>query len=208
MIPLLEKIFIWLHNFSYTLLSSLVVRTNDGVHPKHRIMRYHEFFTNQITSTDTVLDIGCGYGAVAHDLSKKAGRVIGIDFSTPNIEKARRRFKNENLEYIIGDATTYKFDTVFDAVVLSNVLEHIEARVDFLKKILPISKKFLIRVPLITRDWLAVYKQEKGMEYRLDPTHYIEYTEEEFKKEIEAAGMNIQSQYVKFGELYAVIEKK
>ena len=58
-----------------------------------------------------------------------------------------------------------KIDKV-SKVTLSNVLEHIEKRTSFLKKLIDAFEdkdiKFLIRVPLITRDWLPVYKKIKS----------------------------------------------
>ena len=35
-----------------------------GVHPKHRLTRYHDFFVQHIPADARVLDIGCGVGAV------------------------------------------------------------------------------------------------------------------------------------------------
>lgn len=198
------KIFCWINNLSYKIISFLAIKENDGIHPKHRILNYHRFFLDNISENDMILDIGCGNGSVAFDIAKRARKVTGIDISHKNIEIAEKRFNKENLEYIIGDATTYNFSEKFDAIILSNVLEHIDNRIDFLNKISQLSPKILIRVPMITRDWLAVYKKEKGLEYRLDQSHFIEYSEEEFKKEIKQAGLKIESIFSKFGELYAV----
>jgi len=38
---------------------------------------------------------------------------------------------------------------------------------------------------MINRDWITLYKKELGVEWRLDKTHYIEYTLESFEKELE-----------------------
>jgi 2-polyprenyl-3-methyl-5-hydroxy-6-metoxy-1,4-benzoquinol methylase len=206
MLKLLLRLFIWLHNFSYKAIGSLVVRINNGLHPKHKILKYHNFFINNTLDTDTVLDIGCGNGAVAYDVSKKVHSITGIDIDKRNIKIAEKKFSNSNLKYLVGDATQYDFQNTFDVVILSNVLEHIEDRIKFLSEIKELAPKILIRVPLITRDWLSVYKKELKMEYRLDETHFIEYTEEEFEKEIKSVGLQIESFYVKFGELYAVIK--
>jgi len=201
------KIFVWIHNFSYRLLGILVIKENDGIHPKHRILGYHDFFTNNIAPSDRVLDIGCGNGACANAIAKKATQVTGIDISKNNIQIAKEKFSNNNPSYLIGDATVYDFKENFDVIILSNVLEHIENRIEFLKKIKKLAPKILIRVPLLNRDWLSVYKKEKGLEYRLDKTHFIEYSEENFKEEMDKAGLSIENFYVKFGELYAIIKK-
>jgi len=206
MIKILIKLFVYIHNLSYSAISFLVVRENKGLHPKHKILNYHQFFLDNISENDSVLDIGCGNGAVAHDLSQKAKRVVAIDISEKNIETAKKKYGHKNLEYIIGDATIHNFSEKFDTIVLSNVLEHIKNRIEFLNKIKNLAPKILIRVPLLTRDWLSVYKKEEGFEYKLDSTHFIEYTEENFKEEVEKAGLKIENYYVKFGELYSILK--
>jgi 2-polyprenyl-3-methyl-5-hydroxy-6-metoxy-1,4-benzoquinol methylase len=186
------------------MISNLAIRENNGIHPKHRIMNYHKFFIDNTNSDDSVLDVGCGNGAVAFDVAEKVKKVVGIDIERKNIESAQKNYKKENLKFIIGDATKYDFNDKFNVIILSNVLEHIENRVEFLQKLKNAAPRFLIRVPLIDRSWLPVYLKENGLEYRLDQTHFIEYTEEDFKKEMEAAGLAINNYYVKWGEIYAV----
>ena len=182
---LMLKIGVFMYDLGYVLISSSAVRLNNGIHPKHEIMNYHKFFVDNVSEGNTVLDVGCGNGFLAYDVAKKAKRVVGIDINKKNIEFAKKHYKRGNLEFIVGDATKYQFNESFDVIILSNVLEHIENRVEFLKKLRNVAPKFLIRVPLITRSWLPVYLKEMGYEYRLDKTHYIEYTEEEFFEEID-----------------------
>ena len=33
----------------------------DGVHPKHKLTNYHNFFIENVNNGENVLDIGCGY---------------------------------------------------------------------------------------------------------------------------------------------------
>ena len=68
----------------------------------------------------------------------------------------------------------------------------------------PAQCRFLIRVPTIERDWLAPYKKQLQIEYRLDRTHEIEDTREEFLTEVSEAGLCIETFDVRFGEFYAV----
>ncbi|MFH1353973.1 MAG: class I SAM-dependent methyltransferase [bacterium] len=170
-----------------------------GVHPKHRLTQYHQFFLDNIFPTDSVLDVGCGLGLLACDIAAKAKHVTGIDLNKDYLSQAHRL---QNIDFIHGDATTFDFKKNFDVLILSNTLEHIKNRVDFLKKLTPHAKKFLVRVPMINRDWLVLLKKELGVEYRLDPTHYIEYTEEIFRRELAAAGLEITKLSVRFGEIY------
>ncbi len=205
LLNILFKFFVFLHNKSYVVLSKIAIVQNNGIHPKHRILNYHKFFTDHIEPTDTVLDIGCGNGANAFDVADKAKEVVGIDIEEKYIRDAQKRHTKSNITYIIGDATVYPFTKKFDKVILSNVLEHIEHRVEFLKKVHPLTNTILFRVPLLTRDWLPVYKKERGVEYRLDLTHFTEYTLEQAKQELDQSGWKFQEFSVQFGEIWAVL---
>ena len=101
-------------------------------------------------------------------------------------------------------ATTFSPSECFDVVVLSNVLEHIEHRIEFLKRIKHLAPLFLIRVPMIDRDWITLYKKELGLEWRLDTTHFTEYTFDAFAEELRAVGLEITSHSIQFGEIWAV----
>jgi len=184
----------------------LAIKLNNGVSPKHRIMNYHQFFIDNIEENSTVLDIGCGFGIVSSKLAEKAREVVAIDISKSAIDLARSKYQKKNIKYINADATTYDFNQKFDYIVLSNVLEHIKNRKEFLTKIKPLSKCFLIRVPMINRSWLSLYKKELGLEYRLDKSHYIEYTFDSFSREIENCGLQIFSYTIRFGEIWAKIK--
>lgn len=70
------------------------------------------------------------------------------------------------------------------------------------------SNLFLIRVPMLDRDWVTLYKKELGLEYRLDVTHFVEYTLNSFAKELEDAGLKMESYRVRYGEIYAVAKGK
>lgn len=194
-----------LSNFLYKLISFLAIKYEGGIHPKHRLLGYHDFFINNIRNGDTVLDIGCGNGALSFDIAKKAKEVTGIDIEEKNIREAKKKHSLTNLTYIVGDATKDLGEKKFDVITLSNVLEHIEYRVDFLKSIKGLASTYLIRVPMFDRDWIPLYKKELGIEWRLDLTHYTEFTKQTFEKEVTEAGYAINSLSVQFGEIWAVI---
>jgi SAM-dependent methyltransferase len=202
-----------MHNFSYSIAGAFSQCLEpDGLHPKHRLIKYHQWFTDRIKPHWRVLDIGCGNGALTYDLREKCSDVVGIDINETNIQKAESRFSKEGITYICGDATKYKFAEKFDAFILSNVLEHIEHRVDFLRNIYINQDKqqppvLLLRVPMITRGWITLYKKEMGIEWRLDKTHFTEYTLEELENELKQAGLEIQSFDIQFGEFYGVLMK-
>lgn len=175
------------------------------VHPKHRIMNYHQFFLDNVTAQDKVLDIGCGLGFVAYDVAQKGTQVTAIDIDTPSLTYAKKHHHHPHITFLQGDATSYAFATTFDVMILSNVLEHIEDRHTFLKKLLRLAPRLLVRVPMIDRDWIVILKKEQGIDYRLDPTHYTEFTEDQFRREVTTAGWHITSLSIRFGELYSVL---
>lgn len=191
------------HNLCYRLAS--VFCKEQELHPKHRLMNYHKFFIDNVDSGDIVLDIGCGNGALSFDIAKKAGKIVGIDLNIKNISIAKKRYSAPNIEYLTGDAIEDLPNQKFDVVVLSNILEHIENRIDFLNKIKTLTPKILIRVPMVNRDWITLYKKELGVEWRLDKTHYREYTLESFKDELKQADLNLGKYSIQFGEIWAII---
>ncbi len=192
-------------NFLYKLISFFAIKYEEGLHPKHRLIGYHQFFLDNVSKNDSVLDIGCGNGALAYDLALKAKTVVGVDISEKNINKARAQHSRPNIEYVVGDVTAGPGTEKFNVLVLSNVLEHIEDRVGFLESIKGLATKYLIRVPMIDRDWVTLYKKEQGIEWRLDLTHYTEFTKKSFEQEVGEAGYKVQHISVQFGEIWAVL---
>jgi demethylmenaquinone methyltransferase/2-methoxy-6-polyprenyl-1,4-benzoquinol methylase len=67
---------------------------------------------------DRVLDACCGTGDLAlADLRAGAERVVGLDFSEPMLERARR--KSADVEWVAGDMMALPFgDAEFDAVTV------------------------------------------------------------------------------------------
>ena len=210
---LLLKPMLKLHSFTYVFAGKLAIVLNNGVHPKHSIMKYKEWFVNNIQDDWVVLDVGCNTGMMVDVMSKKAKFIYGIEIEKKYINKAKSRYKKVNIEFFNADATSFDYTNLdaIDCVTLSNVLEHIEQRVEFLDKLVSQikwrdKKRLLIRVPMIDREWISVYKRDIGVDYRLDPTHYTEYTFEEFEEELHEADLKIVNHHIKFGEIYAKCE--
>lgn len=184
------------------------IEYGDGVHVKHRLMGYHDFFVHRIHRGERVLDIGCGYGAVAHSIVTRAGaRVTGIDMDRANIEKARQKFAMPNLTFVLGEVPGDLQRDHFDVAVLSNVLEHIESRTDFLRELSDKAtpSRLLIRVPMFNREWRVPLRAELGLFAYSDPTHFTEYTQESFEREMADAGFAITHLQINWGEIWAEV---
>lgn len=76
---------------------------------QQHINRYH--FASRLVRNKEVLDIACGTGYGSDYLIKNgAESVIGVDISEEAIDYANNNYKNENLTFIIGDATKLPFE--------------------------------------------------------------------------------------------------
>ena len=181
------------------------IHYEDGVHVKHRLTRYHDFFVERIKTDDDVIDLGCGVGALAASVAERCGAAVtGLDISAGNLAHASSRFNIDRLRFIEGDIYEYAPGRTYDVVILSNVLEHLDGRPGLLRslgeRIQP--RQWLIRVPMSTRHWHVPLRRELGLPWMSDSTHYTEYTEESLQVELAEADLKILELRAEWGELY------
>lgn len=181
----------------------------DGLHPKHRLMRYHDFFVHRIRRNERVLDLGCGVGALATSIALRAeADVTGIDLSTKNLAEGKNRAEVAGIAHRLtlecGDIVQHRVSGRFDTIVLSNVLEHLRDRPTLLQRWSAwyAPTRFLIRVPALDRDWRVPYKRELGVEWRLDLTHETEYTRQQLDAELSEGGLSITECHTQWGEYW------
>ena len=189
-------------------LAETAVRYGQGVHPKHRLTRYHDFFVARVKPGQRVLDVGCGNGYLAHRLAADAGaEVLGVDILPANIEKARKLHAHPRARFETGDILRAVPAGGFDVVVMSNVLEHLPDRAALLRRLAAETgaSSFLIRVPDFERDWSVPLKKELGIDWRSDSTHETEHTIAEFEAEIAQAGLRIRELRAVWGEIWAAL---
>ncbi|MCR8657803.1 class I SAM-dependent methyltransferase [Paenibacillus endoradicis] len=69
---------------------------------------------------ESILDLGCGTGDLAYEISNYGANVLGIDFSKEMIEKAREKYPHINFQIENGEAFTVEqsFDAVFSNAAL------------------------------------------------------------------------------------------
>lgn len=197
-------------NKLYSLEGKAAAQYGKGIHTKHKHIKYHDFFVKNIKPYENVLDIGSGNGFLSYDMATKIQgvKVVGVELNEKNIAFARSHYSQDNLSFIKGDVLKELPEGKFDVITLSNILEHIEKRVEFLE-ILQQNfkpKRFIIRVPTFERDWRTPLKKELGIDYRLDATHFIEYTQENFTEELNKAGLETVHLECRWGEIWCVAQ--
>jgi SAM-dependent methyltransferase len=89
----------------------------DRLHPPHERNDFR-FYLPMIMAAESVLDVGCGTGALLH-MAREAGhsgRLLGLDPAEGMLAQARWR---SGIEWILGDLSTVAFDREFDLAVMT-----------------------------------------------------------------------------------------
>ena len=210
---ILLKLSLNIHTYAYKFSTIFAIKAY-GVHPKHRIINYKDWFNSKISKDDVVLDIGSKTGEMAFHMSNKCKNVYGIEIEKHSHDEALKRYSKENLKFVNADATNFNYvneiNKNISVVTMSNVLEHIDNRKEFLRDIIKQINnknkkvKILIRVPSIEREWVTPLKKSLGLVWKLDRTHFTEYTKEELNDELKSINYFHTEIDTKFGEIYAV----
>lgn len=90
------------------------------------IERNHDFFLQHLPARrDSVLDLGCGTGLLASELSRHFVSVVALDISEPMLAIARARRGAVNIEYRRADANDLTLSSRFNAIVSHTTLHHL-----------------------------------------------------------------------------------
>jgi SAM-dependent methyltransferase len=68
----------------------------------------------------TLLDLGCGTGLLTRGIVRAiGGSGVGVDPATPMLDVARRKTRDERIEWIEGDGRTIRLGRKFDLVIMT-----------------------------------------------------------------------------------------
>lgn len=90
--------------------------------------RWRAFLVSRIgaRSSDRMLDVATGTGAVARELRRRFCTVVGLDQSPEMLAEARRRLGDE-VEFVLGEADQLPFaDGSFDGLTFTYLLRYVE----------------------------------------------------------------------------------
>ncbi len=118
-------------------------------------------------SNKTVLELGCGNGYLAQNfIKKKVKKLILTDISKHNLEFAKQKFQNDNIEYLEQDATnkwkvgSSSIDIIYSNMMLNEV-ENIKTPISESFRVLKKNGIFVFSVTHPSWD-LFIFAQEKA----------------------------------------------
>lgn len=132
-----------------------------GMVPKERIK------SPQVLEGLTILEVGCGGGILTEALAKIRANVIGIDPGEQLIHVAQNRV--QSIDAKVANRIRYSVETIedhsqknierYDAIVASEVLEHVNDKVSFIEHcsmaLKPGGSIFITTINKTTAAWLA-----------------------------------------------------
>lgn len=158
--------------------------------------------THHFLGDEKVLDIGCGDGKIAADISKLVpkGKVVGIDPSKAMLHWSTRQyhpFEFPNLEFQLGSALCYNTEEKFDVIVSFCALQFCKDQVTALREIknhLSPQGMVLLTFPAEGNDqWkqarLTIQRSPKWERYWKNYPFRKWYTAAEYKPFIQEAGL-------------------
>jgi SAM-dependent methyltransferase len=163
------------------LESSYSYYKKKGVVPEHRLVGFR-FLRSFLQPNFKVLDLACGNGFLTTVIAKEVEKVVGVDRNPMLIDAAKRNNKFENVEFHCKDLDSFlkEDDTVFDLIIMSNILEHIDNPGDFLASITHRFKYFYIDLPDWDGSYLNTIRLESGSKLiYTDADHVSEFDRDE-----------------------------
>jgi 2-polyprenyl-3-methyl-5-hydroxy-6-metoxy-1,4-benzoquinol methylase len=143
-----------------------------------RKIKSKPIFSNLLSKSRSVLDIGCGTGELSHFIYKKykTDKILGLEISETAINIASILYNNKNVSFvkIAADEDLLKFGK-FDVVVCSQVLEHFLNPYTLIDKMFKLSDNVIILVPY-NQPVKDAYEEEGGA------GHVFRFTENNFKQ--------------------------
>src|SRR3954462_14099138 len=106
----------------------------DRIADRKRLDFISDAISGKAQSKAKILDVGCGNGVISRHLGKLGFNVLGIDVSDATIARARElnTLPNVSFEVISAEQLVAQGDT-FDAIICSEVLEHLQNPSSLLK---------------------------------------------------------------------------
>lgn len=155
------------------------------------------WFKEHLHKVDSLLDLGCRDGTLTRHLAEGIKTVVGVDVDTHALERAKQQVPHGRFFSLdlLGDWQELEGAT-FDAIVCSEVLEHVYFPHEVCEKIKQHLKPggvFLGSVPnaFFLKHRLRYLLGRRRFTPLEDPTHITQFNFDELKKMLTVIGSNI-----------------
>jgi len=129
----------------------------------------------EINISDTIIDLGCGWGNVSIKLSGLAKKIVGIEPNGKNLKEAEKRIKGkgiENIELVKGSFEKPKYKGCADKIISSLAFHQMEQKGE--KKALSNIKKLLKREGVfVLCDTIILFDPVKEEKYFNEIYRYL-----------------------------------
>lgn len=145
----------------------------------------------------TILEIGSGMGYLTYSLKEAGYDVQGLDISKTAVELAKANYGNY---YISGDLFEYarNNENKYDVVLLTEVIEHIDAPIHFIAAIMRLLKAG--GKAIITTPNKSTYPSDIIWETEMPPIHCWWFSEGSLSYIAEQTGAKLE--FIDFSEYY------
>lgn len=154
---------------------------------------------------DLVLDAGAGFGRHAFEVARRGGRIVALDYADDEVRTTRATFgamieggeisSEAFVGALRGDATRLPFaDGIFDRVITSEVLEHIQddvAAIGELARVLRPGGTLACTVPSWWPEKINWMLSDEYHAPKAAGGHVRIYSETELTAKLRAAGLEI-----------------
>ena len=157
-----------------------------------------------LSISQRVCDFGGGLGEITQELVKRGCEVVYCDTSPIFRKNMYEKFSSfPNFKLAESKALIDGHEGVFDFVILSHVLEHIDNPTDFLRKLSQITERIHIEVPDLASDPLNYMRMKLDLPVYRDDDHVTEMSLEYLVKLIGNSGFIVESASSRDGCLIA-----
>lgn len=154
---------------------------------------------------DLVLDAGAGFGRHAFEVARRGARIVALDYASDEVVttrntfgamiEAKEIFEDRFVGVLRGDATRLPFRAgVFDRVITSEVLEHIQADVDAIAELVRVLRPGGTFACTVPTEWPETINWWLSDEYHAPKAaggHVRIYSATELKAKLRTAGLTV-----------------
>lgn len=151
-----------------------------------------------VSASDTVIDVGCGDGALIHFCARQGAEVYFIDRDEARLASTRAKIEQSParaFKSLLSDCDPIPLEgDLADLVICTEVLEHVSDPGKFLEELIRVTRpggRLLLTVPdSRSEQFVAVVAPPQ---YFQEPNHIRIFTDSDFRELVLGGGLEIQS---------------